>query len=238
MIFGVILISKGKEEAVICQQLRELTAHRTEEKLEIKEFQKSSSLQVELKGIDLLDIAVIDVTLPGALESARTVRDKFENVEILVVADVSVSPMKYMHPSIRASALLLKPMTRGWNGAINDFYGQMLSKSSREKPGEVLWIENRDGIFRIPYEQIYYLEAREKKVFVRTRMEEFGTSGTIEKFASQLPADFIRCHRSFIVNTSYISKIKLSENLLYLRENLFVPISRSYKNEFKRRSYE
>lgn len=235
MIFGIILAAYGEEESFIRSCLSELTALHTDEKLEMKTFARSSLLLAQLEGENLLDIAVVDVTLPGALESARRIRARFRKAEILVVADVSVSPVVYIHPSIRASSLLLRPATEEWRKTIRDFYSQ-LSLKNNEKKQDVLWVENRDGIFRIPFAQIYYLEARDKKVFIRVGAEEFGVNSTIERFAGQLPQNFVRCHRSFIVNMDYVTRIRRTENLLYLGENLFVPVSRSYKDAFKRNS--
>lgn len=56
----------------------------------------------------------------------------------------------------------------------------------------------------------------------------------MEKLAEELPENFVKCHRSFIVNEEHITKIKLNENLLYLGRDLFVPVSRSYRGLFKR----
>ncbi|MCD7884780.1 MAG: LytTR family transcriptional regulator DNA-binding domain-containing protein [Lachnospiraceae bacterium] len=238
MIFGLLLDSDTKEKERIHQQLGNLTALHTNEKLDIQTFDKSSLLLKQLESLELLDLAIIDVTVPGALESARIIRRKFQETEILIIADISVSPMKYMHPSIRASALLLRPAASEWEEALRDFFGRLLEKGEKENRDHVLWVENRDGKFRIPFAHIYYLEAREKKVFIRTKAEEFGTRGTIENLAEQLPENFLRCQRSYIVNTDYITRIRLCENRLYLRDDLWVPISRSYKEEFKRRIHE
>lgn len=235
MIFGMILDSNEQEEQKIRQHLRKLNAYYTDEKLELKAFQGSASFLEAMESADLLDVAVIDVTMKGALDVARQMRKQFARMEILVIADVSVSPMQYMHPSIRASALLLRPESVAWEDVIRDFYEQLPSVNEQRSSQEnVLWIKNREGTFRIPFDQIYYLEAREKKVFVRTRQEEFGVGETMEKIAEQLPENFMKCHRSFIVNADFITKIRLSENLLYLGTELFVPVSRTYKEKFKR----
>lgn len=239
MIFGIILESNGQEEEKIRKYLSKLTAYYTDEKLELKVLHGSDSFVEEIQKTDLLDVAFIDVTIQGALEAARLMRKRFAKTEVLVIADVSISPMQYMHPSIRASALLLRPETMEWEMAIRDFYEQLPAVSEKQNDQtRVLWIKNREGTFRVPYDQIYYLEAREKKVFVRTRQEEFGVGETMEKLLEQLPENFVRCHRSFVVNADHITKIRLSENLLYLGNELFVPVSRTYKEKFKRISNE
>lgn len=234
MIFGIMLDSNQQEEQRIRQYLRKLTAYYTDEKLELKVLHGFTSFVEEVQKAGLLDVAIIDVTMQGALEAARLLRRQFAKIEILVIADVSVSPVQYMHPSIRASALLLRPESMVWEDTMRDFYEQLPAvREQQESQRNVLWIKNREGTFRIPFEQIYYLEAREKKVFVRTRQEEFGVGETIERLAEQLPENFVRCHRSFVVNEEHITQIRLSENLLYLGKELFVPISRTYKERFK-----
>lgn len=234
MIFGIMLDSNQQEEQRIRQYLRKLTAYYTDEKLELKVLHGFTSFVEEVQKAGLLDVAIIDVTMQGALEAARLLRRQFAKIEILVIADVSVSPVQYMHPSIRASALLLRPESIVWEDTMRDFYEQLPAvREQQESQRNVLWIKNREGIFRIPFEQIYYLEAREKKVFVRTRQEEFGVGETMERLAEQLPENFVRCHRSFVVNEEHIKQIRLSESLLYLGKELFVPISRTYKERFK-----
>lgn len=235
MIFGIMLDSNQQEEQRIRQYLRKLTAYYTDEKLELKVLHGFTSFVEEVQKAGLLDVAIIDVTMQGALEAARLLRRQFAKIEILVIADVSVSPVQYMHPSIRASALLLRPESMVWEDTMRDFYEQLPAvREQQESQRNVLWIKNREGTFRIPFEQIYYLEAREKKVFVRTRQEEFGVGETMERLAEQLPENFVRCHRSFVVNEEHITQIRLSESLLYLGKELFVPISRTYKEKFKR----
>lgn len=234
MIFGIMLDSNQQEEQRIRQYLRKLTAYYTDEKLELKVLHGFTSFVEEVQKAGLLDVAIIDVTMQGALEAARLLRRQFAKIEILVIADVSVSPVQYMHPSIRASALLLRPESMVWENTMRDFYEQLPAvREQQESQRNVLWIKNREGTFRIPFEQIYYLEAREKKVFVRTRQEEFGVGETMERLAEQLPENFVRCHRSFVVNEEHITQIRLSESLLYLGKELFVPISRTYKERFK-----
>ena len=229
-----MLDSNQQEEQRIRQYLRKLTAYYTDEKLELKVLHGFTSFVEEVQKAGLLDVAIIDVTMQGALEAARLLRRQFAKIEILVIADVSVSPVQYMHPSIRASALLLRPESMVWEDTMRDFYEQLPAvREQQESQRNVLWIKNREGTFRIPFEQIYYLEAREKKVFVRTRQEEFGVGETMERLAEQLPENFVRCHRSFVVNEEHITQIRLSESLLYLGKELFVPISRTYKERFK-----
>lgn len=80
---------------------------------------------------------------------------------------------------------------------------------------------------------IYYIEAREKKIFIRTKQEEYGFYDTIENMEKKLPENFLRCHRSYIVNMSKVTAVKLSQSLIEIQNELQVPLSRSYKKTVK-----
>jgi DNA-binding LytR/AlgR family response regulator len=86
---------------------------------------------------------------------------------------------------------------------------------------------------RIPYQKIYYMEAREKRVYARLENIEYGITDTIEHLAGILPKEFIRCHRSYIVNYIYIERVRYAENFILLRGSHILPLSRSYKAALK-----
>ena len=58
-------------------------------------------------------------------------------------------------------------------------------------------------------------------------------SRTLEKLLETLPPEFRRVHRSFVVNADNIQRVVLSQNLVYLRGDVAVPLSRSYKKEVR-----
>ena len=103
----------------------------------------------------------------------------------------------------------------------------------QESDERTFLIENREGKTYIPMSQIYYFEAREKRIYVRLKREEYTFYDTMEHLAEELPEEFIRCHRSFIVSRSRIQKVMLSKNRIILEHNMEVPLSRSYKAALK-----
>ena len=48
--------------------------------------------------------------------------------------------------------------------------------------------------------------------------------------ADSLPEQFVRCHRGFIVNRKKIKTISYSQKLIFLNNDMLVPLSRGYKN--------
>ena len=49
----------------------------------------------------------------------------------------------------------------------------------------------------------------------------------------KLPESFLRCHRSYIVNMSKVTAVKVSQSLIEVQDDLQVPLSRSYKKMVK-----
>ncbi len=111
---------------------------------------------------------------------------------------------------------------------------------SQEKPQDqqCMVLENREGRTVIPFRQIYYIEVRERKVFIRIRNKEYSRYDSLEHMLEGLPDYFIRCHRSFVFNRQHLERVRLSENAVYLEHGIMVPLSRSYKPAVKACMYD
>ena len=90
-------------------------------------------------------------------------------------------------------------------------------------------MDTREEKLLVPYAHIYFFEARDKKLFVRTRHGEYAFYDTMEALERRLPENFRRCHRSYIVNMEKVLRYLPAENYLELADRIGVPVSRSYK---------
>jgi len=216
--------------------VKELAAKLSEDNWNMEQFSEFDMLHDHIQLKPLMDMLLYDVTRKEALTYLFDVRKEYQLAQIMVLADVKTSPMEYMKPGIRADSLLLRP----WNKkqateVLREFIQEYLKNIRREKQeGAAAYIiDSKEGTLSIPYDKIYFFEAREKKIFVCTGQEEFGFYHTIDKLVEELPEQFIRCHRGFIVNGDKIRKIMLSQNIIYLADDFDVPLSRSYKADLK-----
>lgn len=221
-----------------CKQLemqaRDSFAHQSEDELKVTSFQKIEQARQEINQGGLMDIAFLDVATPEGVSFCREVREKNELAQFLVIADASVSPMVYMTPEIRATTLLLRPFTQAMSQQVINQFFSFLYREQKEKDNDrKLVIENREGTISIPFSKIYYIEVSGKKIYVRLKDREYSRYDTMDAIVKQLPDNFIRCHRSFVVNTSFITKVKLSENTIYLEDDMMVPLARSFKADVK-----
>lgn len=222
-----------KELEVIKKMVSQTAALLTEEKWKMDFFGKREQMTAFLRERPLLDLICYDVAPKGSIGDLEQIRHLYEKALLLLVADPAMSPMEYIRPTILASALLLRP----WTAAQAQDQLKELVERFKEQTGsgqeDSLVLETREGKTFVPYSQIYYFEAREKKVYLRLKKRELTFYDTLDHLTEQLPEQFVRCHRSFIVCRNRIRRVMLSKNLIELEWGMQIPLSRSYKGNFK-----
>ena len=230
MISLLIYDRDRKELDTLYALSRDLAALLSEDYWKINQADSSEALQGLLADSPLMDMLMYDVTPGDAISGLMGIRRNYKEMQLMVIADLTTSPMEYMKPGILASSLLLRPWTKEQaREVLQEFFQAYIERHQETDDKKAYVIESKEGNLHIPYEQIYFFEAREKKIFVCTGKEEYGFYHTIDKLEEELPEQFVRCHRGFIVNRYKIRKVVLSKNVVCLTDNLDVPLSRSYK---------
>lgn len=234
MITFLSLAEKAQDNILLREQIKLQAAKYTDEVWQYALFEQLQELECFLNNEPVLDLISWDITLSGALERLECLRQKYKQSFLLVVADEKISPMTYLRPGIMPTSLLLKPIQKENMALVAREMIEVFSERFAEDKNTALFvIESREGRQYIPYDQIYYIEAREKKIYIRTKQEEYGFYETIENMEKNLPQTFCRCHRSYIVNMDKVISIKASQNLIELQWAMEVPLSRSYKKAVK-----
>lgn len=229
VVFVLVRAADEAERRDLAAAFQEMAARLTEDEWDIR------TLGVQQKGLPegaLLDLICCDVTDRGALEWVRDMRASYRDTMLMLVADGQMSPQQYLRPQIMASSLLLKPyLRRQMLQVVEEFVGCWNDKAPDEDTS--LIIKSEQGRVVIPHSRIYYLEAREKKVFVRLLREEYAFYGTLGRLEDELPDYFVKTHRSYVVNGRMIERIRPSDNLITLRDGFVIPLSRSCRANMK-----
>lgn len=232
---SVLIADRVEQEAKqLADCCRTLTARFTEEELCCEVHTDKKSLKGLLAGTPGGDINCLDLTIEDGIQLAEKVRTGNQQAFILLVTTQEMSPMLYLRPSIMAGSLLLRPFTR--EDAVRNLaeaYRFHYRNQERQKDQDCFKIENRGAQERIVYSEIRYFEARAKQITLVTAVREYTFYDTMDNLEETLPNQFVRCHRSFIVNKNYILRAKYAENLLYLEGEEPIPLSRSYKTAIK-----
>lgn len=102
----------------------------------------------------------------------------------------------------------------------------------------VVTVKHQDGWVPIPYPEVMYLEASDRKTHVVAERLSGTHKYTLNEFDFLLPKDhFVRCHRSFIVNVNHIKEIypdTHSTLVLIMRNDTKITVSQSYTPYFRK----
>lgn len=194
-----------------------------------------------LRGIQELqpDVLFLDVQLPRL--------SGFELLELLPDPPVVVFTTAYDQYAVRAfessaADYLLKPYSQQRLrqavdralARIREPGGPVDSDPASIAPKEILdrvVVRNGNKIQIIPIGEILYLEAQDDYVMLHLKDERHLKERTMRYFEEHLPPDqFVRTHRSWIVQVGIIDQIELYDRENYIlkgRDGRQIPVSRS-----------
>lgn len=233
MVSCLLFTPRREEGRLLVQALHNRAAYITEQALNCHVYQGVSEA-VDCLAARHMDAIVWDVEQPAALQALAEARGRSPEAFLLILASADTSPLMFLRPDIAPTSLILRPLVPS---EVDRVACEILRHICPGLGGSFV-IQRKGEQQHIPWDRIYYFESRDKKLYVRLRGEEFGFFGTLEGLAGDLPAQFKRCHRSFIVNLEKVEKVRFSENLIYLWDGLEVPLSRGYKHSIKERGSE
>ncbi len=234
MISLLLIDTKEDEKASLKRGLRDIAAGYSDEYWSIECFGSKKEASDYLQKNGILDFACIDVVADSSMELIKDIRERYDGLALMLIADTRISPMEYLKPGVRPDSLLLRPLKETiTEKTLLEFITDGMERKTEKGEKDFFVVKSKDERTFIPYRDICYFEAREKKVFACTLHEEYGFYASLEEMSDSLPEEFIRCHRSFLVNSSKIKKVIGSRNMIELKDGLEVPVSRSYKTKFR-----
>jgi len=124
----------------------------------------------------------------------------------------------------RFDAAMQKALTRIQSGTPVQPELQTFRNSIAPSQGTLtrIAVKNRQQIHVIPINDIDYIEADGDYVKLHTAKNAYLKEKTMKYFEENLPSQFIRIHRSYIVNVNEVAKIELYEKesyRVYLKNN-------------------
>ncbi|MGN0623817.1 MAG: LytR/AlgR family response regulator transcription factor [Oscillospiraceae bacterium] len=236
MIVFFMVNSKPKERRYMEQCAHRLVFELTDENCRYCSYESIIDAERYIESEENVSIAVIDITVENGIDVAKMLRKKFANAFLMLIANASIAPQQYICPSIMAGSLVMRPTTAAQIDLVfEESFGCYFKKFYDESGDSAYILKSKEGRTLIEYSRIICFESREKRIALITDGGEYYFYDTIEKLSEVLPAYFIRCHRSFIVNRSRIKEIKLADGCICMDDGSIVPVSRSYKSALKER---
>ena len=115
--------------------------------------------------------------------------------------------------------------------------GRILEKIKEEqlKPKGKLLFHYQGSYMTVPFQDILYLESRLHKTCIVLKNREYLCGESLEGLKSQLDAQFLNCHKSYVVNMEYIQEFRSRE--LVLEGEHVIPVSKARAKVSKERFF-
>lgn len=160
---------------------------------------------------------------------ARVMERNRENYVLLCLNDASCLD-EVLSRCMRPAGVLMCPpreelMRASLKRVLND-YATLYASENNE---QCMVVSTGGTMSRVAYRDILYLEAQNKLLNVCLRHHVLSVRSSLNELEQTLPEGFIRCHRSYIVNRSYIERFHAPEMMLELTTQERIPVSRSCK---------
>jgi two-component system LytT family response regulator len=184
----------------------------------------------------LLDIQLKDYS---GLELAKEMRE-MNNYKLTPIIFITAIPTRELMAfrEIHCYDYIVKPFREEEvRKALETIIHYGIKKDDKKK---YIRLNQKEYSYLIRQEEIIYIEAKNKKVFMVTTNETIDLSNyTLYKLLDELSEDFVQCHRGYIINISYVEKVDKMNNLIKLKHiDLPVPIGRKYREDLRGKIYE
>ncbi|HLP55544.1 MAG TPA: LytTR family DNA-binding domain-containing protein [Fluviicola sp.] len=191
------------------------------------------------------DLVYLDIEMPG--NTGLELLDFFNDDEIHFSIIFTTAYSHYAIKAFKLSAIdyLLKPIEQ--NELVDSFERfkrndersknnySLLKENLKTNDSQKLAVPSGNSYHFIEMDEIHYLKAEgsyTQLVFTNeTRLIVSRTLKNFEEILSDDSTPFFRCHKSFLVNSKYMTGYNKSDGHLLLKNNVTVPVSPDKINE-------
>lgn len=219
------------EDNFLCQdQLQnQLKKWLSENDCEAVYYTKTSAEDFLLHLPKQLDILFLDIQLyqMSGLELAQQLRNKNCNCEIVFLTAFQ----EYVFEGYQVQALnyLLKPAPYIKVKKCMDWVLDHLKSKH-------YIFKKQHMIYKIPYSDIIYFTSFKHYVEIIATKETYKQLEALKNILPHLPSQFMRCHRTTIVNIKHIQCI--NSTCITMSNNTILPVSKTYRNSIRERFME
>ena len=174
-----------------------------------------------------VDVLILDINLKSnktGLEIASEVRKKNKNTYfIFTTAHLEYAMLAY---KFKTFDYLAKPVTYE---RLEDTIVRLF-EDINGVPKRYIKIDNKNSI--IDENDVLYIKRDGMKLIYHTKNQDYETYSSFNKIQDKIPANFVRAHKSYIVNIDNISNVDSVSNLIYFDKDISCDIGPKYKKNF------
>lgn len=169
-------------------------------------------------GVDIIFMDIqLGETVPTGIELVEALISRAGDVQVIYVSGyLEYAPEAYR---TRHTWFLAKPVRQD---ALNAALERALDNLDRSRRGSLL-VRSGSSLMQVVPSRILYVESDRRKVRIHERSRTIETYAKIDDIQERLPDQFVRCHKSFLVNMDCISELRVADVILVNGEE--IPVS-------------
>lgn len=173
-----------------------------------------------------VDVLMLDINLKSeksGLELAEAVRKKNKDVYLIfTTGHLEYAMVAY---KFKTFDYLAKPITYD---RLEDTV-KRLFEDINGLPKKYIKIDNKNTI--IDESQIHFIKRDGMKLIFHTASRDYDTYSSFAKLEDKLPENFVRCHKSFVINLDNVKNMDPVTSTIYLNDDSSCSIGPKYKQE-------
>ena len=177
------------------------------------------------------EIIFMDIKLKNdnGIDVAKVIKKINWNAVIIFISGYS----EYFEDSFEAEPVyfLIKPLKKEVFTKAMDKAFEKVNQNNRK-----FLLLRKKEVARIFFDDIYYVESNGRKIRIHCQQGEVEYYEKLDILTEQLEGDFVRCHKSYLVNMKWIQSIK-NKSVILLNDEA-IPISRNRLPETKDKVFE
>lgn len=229
----MIQIGFCDDDPSVLDELHELLgSYRAEHNADIAPtaFQSPFELLAAIEKGARFDILLLDVLMPGenGIEAAREIRQYDSNVKIIFLT--SSAEFAVQSYTVGAYFYQLKPI---WPESFFRLMDSVIAACSRESSASLI-LRCKTGITRVELDKLEYCEVIRRSLLLhKTDGTVLEAAGSMDSLCESLAEhrNFLRIHRSYLVNLEHIQTI--TPKTLVMSSCAELPIPRGRYNDIK-----
>ncbi|MBR0350969.1 MAG: response regulator transcription factor [Clostridia bacterium] len=173
------------------------------------------------------DVILLDINLKSnktGLDVAEEIRNQNKDTYLIFLTghlEFALVAYKYKTFDYIAKPITQERLEMTINRLFDDIYS---------KPKKYIKLDNKNTI--IDEAEVNYIKRDGMKLVFNTNCRDYEIYSSFNKVQDKLPENFVRCHKSYIINVDRISNVEPTRHRVFFNDNNFCDIGPKYKNAF------
>lgn len=171
-----------------------------------------------------IDVLILDIDFKSygknGLEFAKDLRSINKDFYLVFLS----AHQRYMHVSfyVKVFDYLVKPINK-------ETISSLVERIKEEFTYDTNIFLHLNKWISVRTDNILFIEKVGNKCSVITRDNTYYTTKTLDTLLNELPRNFRKCHRSYIINENKIISVNKKDNYAYFSRDLFCPINSYFR---------